>query len=73
MDRGRCALPAAVATQRRCAARDTGEVVEQVAEWRDHGLSYPILINLSTVQPSIRRGLATGTPFAKILGGLRHL
>jgi phthiodiolone/phenolphthiodiolone dimycocerosates ketoreductase len=50
-----------------------GEVVDQVAQWRDHGLSYPILINLSTLQPSMRRGLAAGTPFAKILRELRRL
>jgi phthiodiolone/phenolphthiodiolone dimycocerosates ketoreductase len=49
------------------------EVVDQVAEWRDHGLRYPVLCNISTLQPSMLRGLAASTPFAKILRGLRRL
>jgi phthiodiolone/phenolphthiodiolone dimycocerosates ketoreductase len=49
------------------------EVVDQVAEWRDHGMHYPVLSNMSTMQPSMRRGLASSTPFAKILRGLRRL
>jgi phthiodiolone/phenolphthiodiolone dimycocerosates ketoreductase len=49
------------------------EVVDQVAEWRDHGLRYPVMANMSTMQPSLWRGLAASTPFAKILRGLRRL
>jgi len=49
------------------------EVVDQLAEWRDHGLRYPTLCNISTLQPSMLRGLAASTPFAKILRGLRRL
>jgi phthiodiolone/phenolphthiodiolone dimycocerosates ketoreductase len=49
------------------------EVVDQLADWRDHGLSYPVLLNLSTLQPSLRRGLAAGNPFAKIMRGVRTL
>jgi phthiodiolone/phenolphthiodiolone dimycocerosates ketoreductase len=47
--------------------------VDQLADWRDHGLGYPVLLNLSTLQPSLRRGLAAGSPFAKILRGVRKL
>ena len=49
------------------------EIVDQLAEWRDHGLSYPVLSNLSTMQPSLRRGLAAGNPFAKVMRGVRKL
>src|ERR1700760_3151297 len=49
------------------------EVIEQAAEWRDHGLGYPVLANLSTVQPSLRRGLAANVPFTRILRRLRRL
>jgi phthiodiolone/phenolphthiodiolone dimycocerosates ketoreductase len=56
-----------------CLQGTADEIVEQLAEWRDHGLSYPVLLNLSTVQPSLRRGLAAGNPFAKILRGARKL
>jgi phthiodiolone/phenolphthiodiolone dimycocerosates ketoreductase len=56
-----------------CLQGTPDEIVEQLAEWRDHGLSYPVLLNLSTLQPSLRRGLAAGNPFAKILRGARKL
>jgi phthiodiolone/phenolphthiodiolone dimycocerosates ketoreductase len=36
-------------------------------------LGYPVLSNLSTLQPSLRRGLAAGNPFAKIMRGVRKL
>jgi phthiodiolone/phenolphthiodiolone dimycocerosates ketoreductase len=56
-----------------CLQGTPDEIIEQLAEWRDHGLSYPVLLNLSTVQPSLRRGLAAGNPFAKALRGIRKL
>ncbi|MGA9490614.1 MAG: LLM class flavin-dependent oxidoreductase [Mycobacterium sp.] len=56
-----------------CLQGMPGEIVEQLAEWRDHGLSYPVLLNLSTLQPSLRRGLAAGNPFAKAFRGIRRL
>jgi phthiodiolone/phenolphthiodiolone dimycocerosates ketoreductase len=56
-----------------CLQGTPDEIVEQLAEWRDHGLSYPVLLNLSTVQPSLRRGLAAGNPFANALRGIRKL
>jgi phthiodiolone/phenolphthiodiolone dimycocerosates ketoreductase len=56
-----------------CLEGTPDEILERLAEWRDHGLSYPVLLNLSTVQPSLRRGLAAGNPFAKILRGVRKL
>jgi phthiodiolone/phenolphthiodiolone dimycocerosates ketoreductase len=56
-----------------CLQGTHDEIVDQLAEWRDHGLSYPVLLNLSTLQPSLRRGLAAGNPFAKIMRGVRKL
>ena len=49
------------------------EVIEQAAEWRDCGMDYPVLANMSAVQPSLRRGLAATAPFMRILRRLRHL
>jgi phthiodiolone/phenolphthiodiolone dimycocerosates ketoreductase len=49
------------------------EVIEQAAEWRDCGMDYPVLANMSAVQPSLRRGLAANIPFMKILRRLRRL
>jgi phthiodiolone/phenolphthiodiolone dimycocerosates ketoreductase len=49
------------------------EVIDQAAEWRDHGLRYAVMGNASGMQPSLRRGLAASVPFAKILRGLRKL
>jgi phthiodiolone/phenolphthiodiolone dimycocerosates ketoreductase len=56
-----------------CLQGTHDEIVDQLADWRDHGLGYPVLLNLSTLQPSLRRGLAAGNPFAKILRGARKL
>ena len=56
-----------------CLQGTHDEIVDQLADWRDHGLGYPVLLNLSTLQPSLRRGLAAGNPFAKILRGVRKL
>jgi phthiodiolone/phenolphthiodiolone dimycocerosates ketoreductase len=49
------------------------DVLDQAAEWRDHGLRYVVVCNLSGLQPSLRKGLASGVPFFRILRGLRKL
>ncbi|UGT89927.1 LLM class flavin-dependent oxidoreductase [Mycobacterium ostraviense] len=49
------------------------EVVDQVAEWRDHGLEYLLVINGSLVNPSLRKAVAASLPHAKVLRGLRKL
>ena len=49
------------------------EVIDQAAEWRDHGLRYAVVGNVSSLQPSLRRGLAATLPFVKIIRGLRRL
>jgi phthiodiolone/phenolphthiodiolone dimycocerosates ketoreductase len=49
------------------------EVIDQAAQWRDHGVNYAVVLNVSTLQPSLRRGLAASAAFTKILRGLRKL
>ena len=49
------------------------EVIDQAADWRDHGLRYVVVGNASAMQPNLRRGLAANVPFARILRGLRQL
>jgi phthiodiolone/phenolphthiodiolone dimycocerosates ketoreductase len=48
-------------------------VIEQAAEWRDEGMEYVVICNVSAVQPSLRRGLAASVPLMKILRQLRRL
>jgi phthiodiolone/phenolphthiodiolone dimycocerosates ketoreductase len=49
------------------------EVIEQAAQWRDHGVRYIVVANMSTLQPSLRNGLAASIPLATILRGLNKL
>ena len=49
------------------------EVVDQVAHWRDRGLRYLVVMNLSILQPSLRSGLEANAPFVRILRALKKL
>ena len=49
------------------------DVIEQVAQWRDHGLRHLVAFNGSGMQPSLRKATATTVPFVKILRGLKKL
>ena len=49
------------------------EVIDQVAEWRDHGLRYLLVINASLVNPRVRKTVAASMPHAKVLRGLKTL
>lgn len=49
------------------------DVIDQAAEWRDQGVQYPVLCNVSGLQPSLRRGLAATAPFMRVLRKLRRL
>ena len=53
--------------------RTPQDVIGQVAEWRDHGLRYLVAMNLSILQPSLRKGLAANAPFFRILRRLKTL
>jgi phthiodiolone/phenolphthiodiolone dimycocerosates ketoreductase len=47
------------------------EVIEQAAQWRDCGVRYMVVINLSFMQRSLRKGLMSVQPFNKIVQGLK--
>jgi len=49
------------------------EIIDQAAEWRDCGVRYIVLINLSFFQRSLRKGLAAVMPFNKMVRGLKKL
>lgn len=49
------------------------DVIDQAAEWRDHGLRYLVACNYSLLQPSLPKSLASTAPFFKILRGLKKL
>jgi phthiodiolone/phenolphthiodiolone dimycocerosates ketoreductase len=49
------------------------EVLDQAAEWRDRGVRYFVLANLTPMQRSLRNGLATLPLFYKIVRGLKKL
>lgn len=50
-----------------------GDVIDQAAQWRDHGVRYIVIANLSTVQPSLGKGMAATIPLSKILRRLKKL
>jgi phthiodiolone/phenolphthiodiolone dimycocerosates ketoreductase len=50
-----------------------GDVLDQMAVWRDHGVRYAVVVNASAMQPSLRKGMATMLPFARVMRGLRKL
>jgi phthiodiolone/phenolphthiodiolone dimycocerosates ketoreductase len=49
------------------------EVIEQAAQWRDCGVRYMVLANISFLQRSLRKGLTSVVPFNKIVRGLKKL
>jgi phthiodiolone/phenolphthiodiolone dimycocerosates ketoreductase len=49
------------------------EVVEQAAQWRDAGVRYLVVSNVSILQPTLRKALASYAPFFTILRRLKTL
>ena len=49
------------------------EIVEQAAQWRDCGLRYMVVANIGVMQRSLKKGLATMAPFAKLVRALKKL
>ena len=49
------------------------DVLEQAAEWRDHGVRYFVVVNFGPMQPSVRGALGTVMPFNKVVRGLKRL
>jgi phthiodiolone/phenolphthiodiolone dimycocerosates ketoreductase len=59
---------------RRCLLSGTpDEILDQLAAYRDQGVQYPALLNMSTIQPKLSRGLSTALPFMRILRGIRKM
>ena len=50
-----------------------GEVIEQIAEFRDHGMRHVVVGNAGAIQPSLRKSAATTAPYIKVVRGLRKL
>ncbi|WP_280456156.1 LLM class flavin-dependent oxidoreductase, partial [Nocardia brasiliensis] len=49
------------------------EIVEQIAEWRDHGVRYAVLLNVSYFQHSLSKGMAANALLVQIMRRLRRL
>jgi phthiodiolone/phenolphthiodiolone dimycocerosates ketoreductase len=49
------------------------EVIDRAAEWRDCGVRYIVVANLSSMQRSMRAGIAANASFSKIVRGLKKL
>jgi phthiodiolone/phenolphthiodiolone dimycocerosates ketoreductase len=49
------------------------EVIDQAAEWRDHGVRYLVVNNVSFLQPKLLKALAASAAFLKILRRLKKL
>ncbi|MGH7732522.1 MAG: LLM class flavin-dependent oxidoreductase [Gemmatimonadales bacterium] len=49
------------------------EIIDRVAQWRDCGVRYIVLGNMTMMQRSLRNGLAATVPFYKIVRGLKKL
>jgi phthiodiolone/phenolphthiodiolone dimycocerosates ketoreductase len=49
------------------------EVIDRAAEWRDCGVRYIVVTNVSILQRSLRAGLAANASFSKIVRGLKKL
>lgn len=49
------------------------QALDQLAVWRDHGVRYAVLANVSFLQPSLRNGLASSGSYTKIIRRLRSL
>ena len=50
-----------------------GEVIDQVAEWRDQGVRYLLVINGSLLRPRLGKSLASSLPHVRVLRGLKKL
>jgi len=49
------------------------EVIEQAAQWRDNGVRYLVLNNVSVMQRSLRKVFASIMPFNSVVRGIKKL
>ena len=47
------------------------QILEQLGEWRHEGLTYPVLLNMGLLQPSLSTGIASNTAFMRVLRGIK--
>ena len=50
-----------------------GDVLDQAAVWRDHGVRHIVVVNFGPMQPSLRGAVGTMRPFNKVIRGLKRL
>jgi len=56
-----------------CLVGTPTEILEQLCEWRDRGLRYVVVLNLSPVDPRLRLALTSTRPLVRLLRGMRRL
>ncbi|PBC35516.1 LLM class flavin-dependent oxidoreductase [Rhodococcus sp. ACS1] len=56
-----------------CLTGTPSEILDQMAEWRDHGVRYAVLANLSGFHPKFGVGLSSSLPLVQVLRGMRRL
>lgn len=49
------------------------DVLEQAAEWRDHGVRYIVVVNFGPMVPSLRGAVLTLLPFNRVVRRLKQL
>ncbi|MFD6063755.1 LLM class flavin-dependent oxidoreductase [Rhodococcus wratislaviensis] len=56
-----------------CLAGTPSEILDQLSEWRDHGVRYAVIANISPVHPKLRIGLGSSLSLVQLLRGMRRL
>lgn len=56
-----------------CFHGTPADVLDQVADWRDHGLRYLLVLNASQLNPNPKMAVAATPPFLRVLRGLKKL
>lgn len=49
------------------------EVLDRLAEWRDQGMAYPVLLSMGLLQPSLATGLRSNAAYLRVLRGIKRL
>ncbi len=49
------------------------DVLEQAADWRDHGVRYIVVVNFGPMVPSLRGAVSTVLPFNRVVRRLKQL
>jgi phthiodiolone/phenolphthiodiolone dimycocerosates ketoreductase len=49
------------------------EIADRVAEWRDHGVRYLVLVNIGPMQRHLRKGLASAVAFTQAVSRIKKL